>query len=230
MALHACGPVCSRQVIHSQATGRAPVSTKVVIPKLALPHAPPPKPAKPPAPNARAPFAALLRRRPPADPHTQTHAQTQTHSPAQTHPHPHAHSPPQTHAQPQTHSPAQTHARPRPHDAPPDPPPDIVPPPAFAPPALPIAPPPSPPTTAHSPAAQTTQTLAPEVLEQAAFWGDGSKGVARLRFGKNARGVLSGSSVTLEHDGESLRIVGDPDAVELLRERLAKKGIVVDDA
>lgn len=80
-------------------------------------------------------------------------------------------------------------------------------------------------------AATATQTLAPELLDQAAFWGDGSRGVARLRFGSRARGGLAGATVTLEHDGEalSLRIEGDSDVASALRERLARKGLPIED-
>jgi hypothetical protein len=84
---------------------------------------------------------------------------------------------------------------------------------------------------AEHPAAVTTHTLAPELLDQAAFWGDGSRGVARLRFGSRAKGGLAGATVTLEHDGEavSLRIEGDVELAETLRERLARKGVPLAD-
>jgi hypothetical protein len=95
--------------------------------------------------------------------------------------------------------------------------------------ALPVA-------TASPPAAQhlaavTTQTLAPELLDQAAFWGDGARGVARLRFGSRAKGALRGAMVTLEHDGEalSLRVEGDSELAATLRERLAKRGLPIED-
>jgi hypothetical protein len=87
------------------------------------------------------------------------------------------------------------------------------------------------PAVVVSAAAVTTQTLAPELLDQAAFWGDGARGVARLRFGSRAKGALRGATVTLEHDGEalSLRVEGDTELAETLRERLAKRGLKVED-
>ncbi|MGZ3418679.1 MAG: hypothetical protein ACXVEE_12480 [Polyangiales bacterium] len=98
----------------------------------------------------------------------------------------------------------------------------------LAPPSLPI---PSPAAVPEHAAAVTTHALAPELLDQAAFWGDGSRGVARLRFGSRAKGGLAGATVTLEHDGEalSLRIEGDTEVAAMLRERLARKGLPIAD-
>jgi hypothetical protein len=87
------------------------------------------------------------------------------------------------------------------------------------------------PAPAPSAAAVVTQTLAPELLDQAAFWGDGARGVARLRFGSRAKGALRGAMITLEHDGEglSLRVEGDAELAATLRERLAKRGLPMED-
>lgn len=104
----------------------------------------------------------------------------------------------------------------------------------------PLAPPASPAVTpidavAASVASSTTPSdphvLATELLEAAAFWGDGTRGVARLRFGARASRGLSGATVALEHDGEvlRLRVDGAGEAAEMLRERLAARGIPVAD-
>jgi len=74
--------------------------------------------------------------------------------------------------------------------------------------------------------------LAAELVERAAFWGDGARGLARLRFGSKARAGLAGGTVTLEHDGDVLRLrVEDVDDASLsrLRERLAARGIEVEE-
>lgn len=93
------------------------------------------------------------------------------------------------------------------------------------PPASPLAPPPlaSPIVPgAPSPAAVETQTLALELLDRAAFWGDGVRGIARLRFGTKARSGLAGATITLEHDGERLVVhADDPDVEARLRARLS---------
>jgi hypothetical protein len=75
----------------------------------------------------------------------------------------------------------------------------------------------------------TIPQLATELLEKAAFWGDGHRGVARLRFGKTARNGLAGASVTLEHDGDTIALrvdeCTDPSVIDRLREQLAARGI-----
>lgn len=95
--------------------------------------------------------------------------------------------------------------------------------------------PPAPSATPLAAATTTTTTttidprLASELLEKAAFWGDGHRGVARLRFGKTARSGLSGATITLEHDGESISLrvdgVDDPSVLDRLRAQLASRGV-----
>lgn len=100
--------------------------------------------------------------------------------------------------------------------------------------------PPAPPPPVTATAASATPSgptidpqLAQELVERAAFWGDGARGLARLRFGSKARAGLAGATVTLEHDGEAVRLrvdeVDDPELVTRLRERLAARGITVDE-
>ena len=62
--------------------------------------------------------------------------------------------------------------------------------------------------------AAEVQALASAMVETAAFWGDGRKGLARLRFGRDARGGLAGATVVLESDGGaiSLHIEGADEA------------------
>ena len=100
-----------------------------------------------------------------------------------------------------------------------------------------LAPPPSTPVVAaqqSSPGAPSIDPhLAHELVERAAFWGDGTRGLARLRFGGKARAGLSGATVTLEHDGESLRLrvdeADDPELAARLRQRLAARGLNVEE-
>lgn len=85
-----------------------------------------------------------------------------------------------------------------------------------------LAPPaPPPPPAIAPPPTFNAQHL--EFVEKAAFWGDGQRGVARLRFGKSARGGLAGASVMLEHDGDTVhvRVEGDPELAERLATRIA---------
>jgi len=72
-------------------------------------------------------------------------------------------------------------------------------------------------------------TIAATFVEQAAFWGDGTRGLARLRFNGRARAGLAHATVTLEHDGDTvhLRVDGASELADDLRERLASRGIVV---
>jgi hypothetical protein len=75
--------------------------------------------------------------------------------------------------------------------------------------------------------------LATAVVERAALWGDGARGVARLRLGARAGRGLASATLTLEHDGERvrLRIEGaSAEAAETLRARLRGRGIEVDEA
>ena len=94
-----------------------------------------------------------------------------------------------------------------------------------------LAPPPMLTTpTAPSPtqAAPIDPHLAAELVEKAAFWGDGTRGLARLRFGGKARAGLANATVTLEHDGDEvfLRVEGVDDATaDHLREMLALRGV-----
>src|SRR5438270_1228070 len=64
-------------------------------------------------------------------------------------------------------------------------------------------------TNATTPDARTAElnALAHATLDAASFWGDGHRGVARLRFGANARGGLAGATVVLEDDGGRMRLV-----------------------
>ena len=95
--------------------------------------------------------------------------------------------------------------------------------------APPQPPPIAPPTSTSAPMTTIDPRLATELLEKAAFWGDGHRGVARLRFGKTARSGLSGATITLEHDGESIGIriddVDDPAVLDRLRTQLAARGV-----
>jgi hypothetical protein len=87
------------------------------------------------------------------------------------------------------------------------------------------APPPSSPTQQPIP-----HTLAAELLEKAAFWGDGTRGHARLRFNHRARAGLANATNTLEHDGDEmhLRVEGVDDGdLENLGERLAARGVTI---
>lgn len=93
-----------------------------------------------------------------------------------------------------------------------------------------LAPPPAPIAPAPSPTqpAPIDPHLAAELVEKAAFWGDGTRGLARLRFGSKARAGLANATVTLEHDGDEvfLRVEGVDDATaEHLREMLAARGV-----
>jgi hypothetical protein len=99
-----------------------------------------------------------------------------------------------------------------------------------------LAPPPSASPTPTTPKAATpTQQhidpqLAAELVEKAAFWGDGTRGVARLRFTGRARSGLANATITLEHDGDAthLRVEGVDDGdLERLRERLASRGVTI---
>jgi hypothetical protein len=79
--------------------------------------------------------------------------------------------------------------------------------------------------------AEEVQALASAVVERAAVWGDGTRGVARLRLGARASGGLASATIVLEHDGERLRVrvEGASDAAsEALIERLRARGIEVD--
>jgi hypothetical protein len=72
--------------------------------------------------------------------------------------------------------------------------------------------------------------LASAVVERAAVWGDGERGVARLRLGGRASRGLASATITLEHDGERLRLRidgGSEEAAEALRARLRGRGIDV---
>ncbi len=96
-----------------------------------------------------------------------------------------------------------------------------------------LAPPPhvapAPPAAPPSPVS-VSQQLAVELVEKAAFWGDGTRGVARLRFNGRARAGLANATITLEHDGDEmhLRVEGiDPETEEQLRERLAARGVTL---
>ncbi len=99
-----------------------------------------------------------------------------------------------------------------------------------------LAPPASPaaiaPSEAPSPPARALDpTVMAAVVETAAFWGDGARGLARLRFGPRARGGLSGATVTLVQDdgAVAVRVEGADDAaVERLRDRLATAGIAIE--
>ncbi|MBI2393269.1 MAG: hypothetical protein HYV09_27035 [Deltaproteobacteria bacterium] len=95
-----------------------------------------------------------------------------------------------------------------------------------------IAPPAPPPAGAPS-APSIDPNIAAELLERAAFWGDGTRGLARLRFGSRARAGLAGATVVLEHDGDSVRLrVDDSDDAELagrLRDKLAARGVTLAD-
>jgi len=93
---------------------------------------------------------------------------------------------------------------------------------------------PAPASTAASTARMAeAQALACAMVERASFWGDGTRGLARLRFGTNARLGLSGATVVLEHDGDkiALRIEDgeDASATAKLVERLRARGLNVDD-
>ena len=80
--------------------------------------------------------------------------------------------------------------------------------------------------------ASEVQAAAQALVERAAFWGDGTRGVARLRFGAGARCGLSGATVVLEHDGDrlSMRVEGADDASTAeLMQRMRRKGIAVAD-
>ena len=105
----------------------------------------------------------------------------------------------------------------------------LAPPPSAAPtptPAFPLAP--------SATAARTAEAhaLASAMVERAAFWGDGTRGLARLRFGANARHGLSGATVVLEHDGDkiALRIEDGEDdtATAKLVERLRARGLEIE--
>lgn len=82
-------------------------------------------------------------------------------------------------------------------------------------------------TTHEAARAAEIAALAHLTVDGASFWGNGTKGVARLRFGRDARGGLAGSTVTLEHDGErlSLSVEGlDDETASALRQRLGALG------
>lgn len=103
----------------------------------------------------------------------------------------------------------------------------------LAPPAAPAAAPPAPAAPTATPAPLDPSAMA-AVVEAAAFWGDGARGLARLRFGHRARGGLAGATVTLtraQDDGSlALRVEGaeDDEAIARLRARLATAGIALD--
>src|SRR5690606_19838790 len=59
---------------------------------------------------------------------------------------------------------------------------------------------------APPPARALDPTVMAAVVETAAFWGDGARGLARLRFGHRARGGLSGATVTLVHDDDAVSV------------------------
>jgi hypothetical protein len=107
----------------------------------------------------------------------------------------------------------------------------------LAPPVPPGTPKPASPTLDSVPAsaqrAAEAHALATALVERAAFWGDGTRGLARLRFGHGARLGLSGATVVLEHDGEHLALriedVDDEAATEKLVERLRAKGLTVNE-
>lgn len=87
---------------------------------------------------------------------------------------------------------------------------------------------PPPPLPATPPA--IAQQLAVELVEKAAFWGDGTRGVARLRLNGRARAGLANATITLEHDGDEmhLRVDGvDEETEQQLRERLAQRGVTL---
>jgi hypothetical protein len=106
-------------------------------------------------------------------------------------------------------------------------------------------PPPSPlaPATTSSPATAASpehahaqarleeiHALANAVVERASFWGNGERGLARLRLGARAARGLEGATVVLEHDDGvvRLRIEGATEAAaEGLRARLRARGIEV---
>jgi len=98
-----------------------------------------------------------------------------------------------------------------------------------------LAPPPSAsaspmPAPAATPTRHIDPQLAAELVEKAAFWGDGTRGVARLRFTGRARSGLANATITLEHDGDAthLRVEGVDDGdLERLRERLASRGVTI---
>ena len=92
-----------------------------------------------------------------------------------------------------------------------------------------------PPVPAAPPKTATTAPslqphVAAELLEKAAFWGDGTRGLARLRFNGRARAGLANATITLETDGDEmhLRVEGVDDGdLERLRERLAERGVKI---
>ncbi len=87
-------------------------------------------------------------------------------------------------------------------------------------------------STAPHAHAEEVQALAVALVERAAVWGDGERGVARLRLGSRAKGELAHATVLLEHDGERLRLRVDGGSCELadhLRERLRARGLPVAD-
>jgi hypothetical protein len=74
--------------------------------------------------------------------------------------------------------------------------------------------------------------IALEVVERLSIWGDGTRGLARLRFGGRARGGLAGASVSIEQDESSVVVRVDgasPPDLEALRERLARLGVEVEE-
>lgn len=94
-----------------------------------------------------------------------------------------------------------------------------------------LSPPPSAPPPVTARPSPIPHQLATELLEKAAFWGDGERGIARLRFGSRARAGLAGATVTLEHDGDAMHLrvedCDDPALIEQLREQLARRGVVL---
>jgi hypothetical protein len=84
------------------------------------------------------------------------------------------------------------------------------------------------PTQAVTTRAAEVQALASALVERAAFWGDGSSGGARLRFGPNAKGGLAGATVILEHAGGRLRMRVEGADESALAARLGDAGISVE--
>lgn len=103
-----------------------------------------------------------------------------------------------------------------------------------------LAPPPfvapTPPPVSAPVATAIDPNVAAELLERAAFWGDGTRGLARLRFGSRARGGLAGATVVLEHDGDAVRLRVDDTSeadraalADRLRDKLAARGVTLAD-